>query len=51
MGPREVVGEVDSQEPEARNTFHLHTVNVDGGVRAAPGLPEVYNELLGLLGC
>src|SRR4029434_6662528 len=48
-GPREVLRDVDTQELEAGDTLNLHPVDMDGDV-CASFLPEVHNELFGLLG-
>ena len=49
-GPGEVFGDVDPQELEAGNTLYFHLVDVEGGVCATLGLPEVHDDLLGILG-
>ena len=49
-GPGEVFRDVDSQELEAGDTLYLCPVDVEGGVCATLGLPEVHDDLLGILG-
>ena len=48
-GPREILGDVDTQELKAGDTLNLRPVDADGGV-CSSFLPEVHNELFGLLG-
>lgn len=47
--PGEILGDVDSQEPEAVHTFHRRPLDVDGWMWVSVP-PEVHDELLGLLG-
>ena len=48
--PAEVIGDVNSQELEARDTLHFTASDVQQGVWVVSAPPVVYDELLGLLG-
>ena len=41
---------MDTQEFEAGDSLDLRPVDKDGGVRTSSSLPEVHDELFGLLG-
>ena len=49
-GPREVLGDVDTQKLEAGDTLNLCPADMDRGVCAIILLSVVHNELFGLLG-
>ncbi len=49
-GPREVLRDVDTQKLKPGDTFNLCLIDTGGDVHATFGLPEVHNELFGLLG-